>query len=123
MKLKTLFAVGLLAFSSTAFSTGVMKEMFQMKKELTTLSRAETAEQFQQSADAFIALSEKAKATMPMSLSDEQARFEGYQAGMQAVIDVVNKAKEQAKEGKLEEAKATIEVLDDMRKQYHKEYK
>ena len=32
MKLKTLLAVGLLAFSANALSAGVMKEMIQMKR-------------------------------------------------------------------------------------------
>lgn len=123
MKLKTLLAVSLLAISTTAMSAGVMKEMFQMKQQLNLLNSAETVEAFQASANNFITLSEQAKATMPASLEGDETRFKGYQAGMQEVIDVVKKANEQAKAGKLDEAKALLAELDDMRQKYHKEYK
>lgn len=120
---KTFLAVGLLAFSATSFSAGVMKEMFQMKKELNALNAAQTNEEFEAAAQQFIEYSQKAKETMPNSLDDDKERFAGYQAGMQEVIDVVTKAKEQAKAGKLSEAKEMIEQLNDMKKKYHMEYK
>ena len=49
--------------------------------------------------------------------------LKGYQAGIQEVIDVVKKADSQAQQGKLDEAKQTIAVLDEMKKKYHQEYK
>lgn len=100
-----------------------MMEMFQMNKQLRALNQAESVEKFQESAKAFIDISEKAKNTMPASLEGDQERFKGYQAGMQETIDVVKKAEAQAKEGKLAEAKETISQLDALKKQYHKEYK
>ncbi len=123
MKLKTLFATAILAFSAQIMAAGVMMEMFQMNKQLRALNQAESVEKFQESAKAFIDISEKAKNTMPASLEGDQERFKGYQAGMQETIDVVKKAEAQAKEGKLAEAKETISQLDSLKKQYHKEYK
>ena len=96
--LKTSLAVGLLAFSANALSAGVMKEMIQMKKQLNALNQSQTSEEFQAAAEQFIEYSKDAQHTMPKSIGDDQERFKGYQAGVQ-------------------------EVLDEMRKKYHKEYK
>ena len=123
MKLKTLLAVGLLAFSANALSAGVMKEMIQMKKQLNALNQSQTSEEFQAAAEQFIEYSKDAQHTMQKSVGDDQERFKGYQAGVQEVIDVVNQANEKAKAGNLVEAKEMIEQLDEMRKKYHKEYK
>lgn len=123
MKLKTFLAISIFSFSTTVMSAGVMKEMFQMKQQLNQLAQAETIEQFQTAADKFILLSEKAKIIMPASLEEDEERFKGYQAGMQEVIDVVKKANEQARAGKLNEAKILLVELDELRKKYHKEYK
>ena len=123
MKLKTLLAVGLLAFSANALSAGVMKEMIQMKKQLNALNQSQTSEEFQAAAEQFIEYSKDAQHTMPKSVGDDQERFKCYQAGVQEVIDVVNQANEKAKAGNLVEAKEMIEQLDEMRKKYHKEYK
>ena len=123
MKLKTLLAVGLLAFSANALSAGVMKEMIQMKKQLNALNQSQTSEEFQAAAEQFIEYSKDAQHTMPKSVGDDQERFKGYPAGVQEVIDVVNQANEKAKAGNLVEAKEMIEQLDEMRKKYHKEYK
>lgn len=121
--LKTLLATAILTFSTTSLANGVMMEMFQMKKQLNVLTQAETSESFQEAAKQFLEVSEKAKNTMPASLEGDQERFKGYQQGMDDVIGVVKNANELAKQGKLEEAKATLSVLDGMRKHYHKEYK
>ena len=123
MKLKTFLAISIFSFSTTVMSAGVMKEMFQMKQQLNQLAQAETIEQFQTAADKFILLSEQAKIIMPASLEEDEERFKGYQAGMQEVIDVVKKANEQARAGKLNEAKILLVELDELRKKYHKEYK
>lgn len=123
MKLKTFLAISIFSFSTTVMSAGVMKEMFQMKQQLNQLAQAETIEQFQTAADKFILLSEQAKIIMPASLEEDEERFKGYQAGMQEVIDVVKKANEQARAGKLSEAKILLVELDELRKKYHKEYK
>ncbi|WP_018652659.1 cytochrome b562 [Actinobacillus capsulatus] len=112
-----------LAFSSFAFSNGVMMEMFQMKKQLNVLQDAETTEQFQTSVSAFLKQAEKAKETMPASLDGDQERFVGYQVAMQQVIDVAKQAEQQAQVGNLAQAKQTLEALDDMKKKYHSEYK
>lgn len=123
MKLKHLFSVGLLAVSTVAVANGVMMEMFQMKRQLNELTQAESVETFRASAKTFIEVSQKAQATMPASLDGDQTRFAGYQKGMQEVIDVVKQADSLAEQGKLDEAKALTEKLNDLRKQYHKEYK
>ncbi|WGE41259.1 cytochrome b562 [Actinobacillus equuli] len=122
-KFKWLVVATVLAFSSMAFSKGVMMEMFQMKKQLNVLQDAETTEQFQTSVAAFLLQAEKAKETMPASLEGDQERFVGYQAAMQQVIDVAKQAEQQAQAGNLEQAKQTLEALDDMKKKYHSEYK
>ncbi|WGE80438.1 cytochrome b562 [Actinobacillus equuli subsp. haemolyticus] len=122
-KFRLLLVAACLAFSSFAFSNGVMMEMFQMKKQLNVLQDAETTEQFQTSVSAFLKQAEKAKETMPASLEGDQERFVGYQAAMQQVIDVAKQAEQQAQVGNLEQAKQTLEALDDMKKKYHSEYK
>lgn len=121
-KIKQLLAVGLLAFSAIA-SANVTKEMFQMNRELGALLRADSVEQFQTSAEKLIEASKKAQATMPASLEDDQEKFPGYQKGMQEVIDVVEQARQLANQGKLDEAKTTIEQLNKLKKMYHAEYK
>lgn len=123
MKLKQLLCVGLVAFSSVAMANGVMMDMFEMKRQLNGLTQAESVEDFRASAKNFIEASEKAQATMPASLDGDQERFVGYQKGMQEVIDLVKQADSLAEQGKLNEAKALSEKLNDLRKQYHKEYK
>lgn len=122
MKFKTLFATALVAFS-TVTAANVMMEMFEMNRGLGGLVRAETAEKFQQSADAFLTAAKKAKDTMPASLDDDQEKFKGYQQGMQEVIDVVEQAKQLAADGKLDEAKTSVEKLNQLKKIYHSEYK
>ncbi|QIM63795.1 cytochrome B562 [Pasteurellaceae bacterium Orientalotternb1] len=122
MKIKALFAVLLLAFS-TISTANVMMEMFQMQREMGTLLRAESAEKFQQGAENFLTAAKKAQQTMPISLDEDQEKFKGYQAGMQDVIDVVEQAKELAAAGKLDEAKTTVSKLNKMKESYHAEYK
>ena len=122
-KFKWLVVATFLAFSSMAFSKGVMLEMFQMKKQLNILQDAETTEQFQTSVAVFLLQAEKAKETMPASLDGDQEHFVGYQAAMQQVIDVAKQAEQQAQAGNLDQAKQTLEVLDDIKKKYHSEYK
>lgn len=122
MKIKALFSVLLLAFS-TISTANVMMEMFQMQREMGTLLRAESAEKFQQGAENFLVAAKKAQQTMPMSLDEDQEKFKGYQAGMQDVIDVVEQAKELAAAGKLDEAKTTVSRLNKMKASYHAEYK
>lgn len=121
--IKYLLSLMILAFSVPAFSSGVMMDMLEMKRQVNALMQAETAQDFQQSAENFLTAAKKAQSTMPRSLDDDQERFKGYQAGMQDVIDVVNAANEQAKQGNLAEAKKIAERLDSLRKQYHREYK
>lgn len=122
-KFRLLLVATCLAFSSFVFSNGVMMEMFQMKKQLNVLQDAETTKQFQTSVSAFLKQAEKAKEMMPASLEGDQERFIGYQAAMQQVIDVAKQAEQQAQQGSLEQAKQTLEALDDMKKKYHSEYK
>lgn len=122
MKIKALFSVLLLAFS-TISTASVMMEMFQMQREMGTLLRAESAEKFQQGAENFLVAAKKAQQTMPISLDEDQEKFKGYQAGMQDVIDVVEQAKELAAAGKLDEAKTTVSKLNKMKASYHAEYK
>lgn len=122
MKIKALFSVLLLAFS-TISTANVMMEMFQMQREMGTLLRAESAEKFQQGAENFLVAAKKAQQMMPMSLDEDQEKFKGYQAGMQDVIDVVEQAKELAAAGKLDEAKTTVSKLNKMKASYHAEYK
>ena len=123
MKFKTLLVALLMSASTFSFATGVMTEMFKMKKQLNALNQSQTSEEFQAAAEQFIEYSKDAQNTMPKSVGDDQERFKGYQAGVQEVIDVVNQANEKAKAGNLAEAKEMIEQLDEMRKKYHKEYK
>ncbi|VEI46659.1 soluble cytochrome b562 [Actinobacillus equuli] len=86
------------------------------EKQLNVLQDAETTEQFQTSVAAFLLQAEKAKETMPASLDGDQERFVGYQAAMQQVIDVAKQAEQQAQAGNLDQAKQTLEALDDMKK-------
>ncbi|QIW15440.1 cytochrome B562 [Pasteurellaceae bacterium RH1A] len=122
-KLKQLLAIAILAASPLALSNGVMMEMFGMNKQMNSLFKAETAEDFQKSAQAFIKITSEAKEKMPASLDGDEEAFKGYQAGMQEVIDVVANAEKLAAEGKLDEAKETVKRLNELKKTYHQQYK
>ncbi|WP_420068134.1 cytochrome b562 [Actinobacillus pleuropneumoniae] len=122
-KFKQTLAVAMFAFSSVALANGVMMEMFQMNKHMGAFNRAQTAEEFQESAKQFLVQAEKAKNTMPASLGGDKVLFKGYQAGRQEVIDEVKKAEELAKQDKLEEAKMAVSRLNGLKKKYHSEYK
>ncbi len=123
LKFKHLLSIVLFTFATNVMASGVMMEMFEMKRQINLLNNAQTAEQFIQNADKFVEVSKKAQATMPNSLDGDQEKFKGYQQGMQEVIDVVEQAKTLANQGNLTEAKTVISRLDSLKKQYHSEYK
>lgn len=123
LKFRHLLSIILFAFSTNIMASGVMMEMFEMKRQINLLNNAQTAEEFTQNADKFIEVSKKAQETMPNSLDGDQERFKGYQQGMQEVIDVVAQAKTLATQGNLTEAKTVISRLEGLKKQYHSEYK
>lgn len=110
------------AISAVAVAN-VSMEMFKMNREMGQLLNAESAEIFQQNAENFIRAASEAKEKMPRSLNGDQARFVGYQKGMDEVIEVVSQAKALAEQGKLTEAKATASQLNNLKKLYHSEYK
>lgn len=122
MKFKQLLAIVGIAFATTV-TANVSTEMFQMNRELGGLFNAETAENFQQSADKFLAAAQKAQQTIPSSLEDDKEKFKGYQQGMQELIDVAVEAKKLAAEGKLDEAKETAKKLNQLKSMYHAKYK
>ena len=117
MKFKTLLVALLMSASTFSFANGVMTEMFKMKKQLNALTQAENPDGFHQAAEIFVTQAQEAQNKTPISLSAEEDanRLKGYQAGIQA--------DSQAQQGKLDEAKQTIAVLDEMKKKYHQEYK
>ncbi|MGX3066219.1 cytochrome b562 [Ursidibacter arcticus] len=121
-KVKQILFASLIAVSTIA-TANVSTEMRQMGRNVNGLLRADSAESFQQSATEFLIAAKKAKETMPSSLDGDQEKFKGYQKGIQEVIDVVEQANQLAKDGKLDEAKATAEKLDKLKKMYHSEYK
>lgn len=123
LKFKHLLSIVLFTFATNVMASGVMMEMFEMKRQINLLNNAQTAEQFIQNADKFVEVSKKAQATMPNSLDGDQEKFKGYQQGMQEVIDVVEQAKTLASQGNLTEAKTVISRLEGLKKQYHSEYK
>lgn len=125
MKFKTILASTLLAFSSITFANGngVMMEMFQMKKQLNVLLEANNKEDFQAAASTFLKVSEKARETVPASFDGDTTRMPEYQKAMDDVMNVVKQANDLAAQDKLDEAKSTIEQLNDMKKKYHKEFK
>lgn len=123
LKFKHLLSIVLFTFATNVMASGVMMEMFEMQRQIGTLSSSQTTEEFTQNADKFIEVSKKAQATMPNSLEGDQEKFKGYQQGMQEVIDVVEQAKTLASQGNLTEAKTVISRLDGLKKQYHSEYK
>ncbi|KAE9536268.1 cytochrome b562 [Ursidibacter sp. B-7004-1] len=121
-KVKQILFASLIAVSTIA-TANVSTEMRQMGRNVNGLLRADSAESFQQSATEFLIAAKKAQETMPKSLDGDQEKFKGYQKGIQEVIDVVEQANQLAKDGKLDEAKATAEKLDKLKKMYHSEYK
>lgn len=123
LKFKHLLSIVLFTFATNVMASSVMMEMFEMQRQIGTLSSSQTTEEFTQNADKFIEVSKKAQATMPNSLEGDQEKFKGYQQGMQEVIDVVEQAKTLASQGNLTEAKTVISRLDGLKKQYHSEYK
>ena len=50
MKFKTLLVALLMSASTFSFATGVMTEMFKMKKQLNALTQAENPDAFHQAA-------------------------------------------------------------------------
>lgn len=122
MRLKSLLAIMLLGASALA-GANVKTEMFQMNRQLGSLIHAENAEEFSAGAEKFIQAASEAKGKLPASLSDEPARFEGYQKAMQETIDLVKQADELAKQGKLDEAKTLAKQLNQLKKAGHNEYK
>ncbi|MGQ8819710.1 cytochrome b562 [Bibersteinia trehalosi] len=122
MKLRQLFALLMLGLASFA-SANVSMEMFQMNRQVGGLINATSVEAFQQSATDFVKAANEAREKMPRSLIDEPERFEGYQKAMDEVIDIVMAAYELAGQGKLDEAKALASKLNQLKKQYHTEYK
>lgn len=122
MKIKALIALLFLAISNASLAN-VMMEMFEMNRGVNALLRADSTETFQRTADKFLVAAKKAQQTMPASLDDDSERFKGYQQGMQDVIDLVENAKQLAEQGKLTEAKVSVEKLHQLKKLYHSEYK
>lgn len=123
MKFKLLFATTLLAFSAISAAQSIRMEMMQMNMQLNKLMRAETAEDFQTSAQKLIDTTEQTKAKLPENVIGNKAATEDYQAGMDAVVNVVKKANEQAQAGKLQEAKITVAELELLKREYHQKYK
>ncbi|MGX2974903.1 cytochrome b562 [Ursidibacter arcticus] len=121
-KVKQILFASLIAVSTIA-TANVSTEMRQMGRNVNGLLQADSAESFQQSATEFLVAAKKAQETMPSSLDGDQEKFKGYQKGIQEVIDVVEQANQLAKDGKLDEAKATAEKLNQLKKMYHSEYK
>lgn len=122
MKFKFLAATVLLAFSAQTMAN-VKMEMFQMNRQVGMLINAENAEAFKESAERFIQAAAAAKEKLPMSLEDDQSRFEGYQKAMQELIDTTQQAVQLAEQGKLEEAKEMAKHLNQLKKTGHNEYK
>ncbi|KAE9538321.1 cytochrome B562 [Ursidibacter maritimus] len=121
-KAKQILFASLIAVSTIA-AANVSTEMRQMGRNVNGLLRADSVESFQQSATEFLVAAKKAQEKMPSSLDGDQEKFKGYQKGIQEVIDVVEQANQSAKDGKLDEAKTTVEKLNQLKKIYHSEYK
>lgn len=122
MKLKQLFAICTLGVATVA-TANVSMEMFQMNRQVGTLLNAASVEEFQESAAVFIKAAQEARAKLPKSLSNAQDRFDGYQKAMDELIETVMIANDLAGQGKLDEAKETAKKLNQLKKQYHNEYK
>lgn len=122
MKLKQFLAICTLGVATVA-TANVSMEMFQMNRQVGVLVNAATVEEFQEGAKEFIEAASKARETLPKSLAKQEDRFEGYQKGMDEVIDTVKVANELAEQGKLDEAKEKVSKLNELKKQYHNEYK
>lgn len=122
MKFKQFLAICTLGVATVA-TANVSMEMFQMNRQVGTLLNAANVEEFQASANEFIKAAQEARAKLPKSLSNDQERFESYQKAMDEVIETVIVANELAGQGKLEEAKTTAGKLNQLKKQYHNEYK
>lgn len=123
MKLKFFLATALCAFSTLTAAQSIKMEMMQMNMQASKLLRAKTAEEFQTSAQDFIAITEKTKAILPNSVEGNKEATKDYQAGMQELINVVKQANEQAQAGNLQDAKIAISALEVLKYEYHKKYK
>lgn len=123
MKLKLFLATTLFAFSTLSHAQSIKIEMMQMNMNANKLMRANSIEEFTQTAQDFIQITEKTKAIFPNSVEGDKAAQDDYQAGMQKLIDVVKKADEKAQAGELQEAKMMISDLEIIKREYHKKYK
>lgn len=99
----------------------VRSEMQLMNRYTNDLARAGTTEDFLKAGKALREVSVKAMNIKPSSLND--AEFKGYQQGMQHFIDVVAQTEKLAQEGKLEEARILSRQLQELKKEYHAQYK
>lgn len=122
MKLKQLFAVCLLG-TATVATANVSMEMFQMNRQVGGLINATSAEDFQESAEAFIEAATQAQAKMPRSLDDDKIRFNAYQKAMQDLIDTAKHSNELAGQGKLDEARELAKKLNQLKQEGHAEFK
>lgn len=123
MKIKYILATTLLAFSTLSSAQSIKMEMMQMNMQVNKLMRAQSAEEFNTYAQDFITITEKTKAILPNSVEGNPKDSEEYQAGMQKLIDVVNKANEKAQSGNLQEAKIAISDLEILKREYHQKFK
>lgn len=85
------------------------------------LARAGNTEDFLKATKALREVSAKTREIKPSGLDDTE--FKGYQQGMQHFIDVVTQTEKLAEEGKLEEARVLSRELQNLKKEYHSQYK
>lgn len=94
-----------------------------MNRQVGGLINATSAEDFQESAEAFIEAATQAQAKMPRSLDDDKVRFNAYQKAMQDLIDTAKQANELAGQGKLDEARELAKKLNQLKQEGHAEFK
>lgn len=124
-KLFTLLAVAVFASSTFASSEHInlRDEMMVMSQRLVFAVKSDNTADFQNNLSAFIDAAEKSKETIPPKWNGDKSQLPGYQQGLQKVIDLAKEANGLAQQGKLDEAKAKLDEMPELRKTYHMLYK
>ncbi|WP_208121464.1 cytochrome b562 [Spirabiliibacterium mucosae] len=125
--MKTLFAAALLSASTQVLAHGqISHDMREIMQSTRQALRADDSQSFLSAIDSVIEAAKSSKAQTPHRLADQAPDSEAmqdYQHGMQEFIDTAEQAKRDAEQGKLDDAKAQVQKLYDLRDVYHPKYK
>ncbi|MBE2894307.1 cytochrome b562 [Spirabiliibacterium falconis] len=127
MMMKSAVFAGLLGVSTVTLAHGALsQDMREIMQSTRQALRADNEQDFIKAMESVIAAAQRSKDQTPHRLADnapDSAEMQDYQNGMQAFIEAAEQAKDDAVQGKLDDAKAHVQTLYDLRDTYHPKYK